>query len=284
MRRAIIAAAGASLENLQEEPSAPVITSAATIDVDSGDTLAHALTANESVTWAVTGGADAGDVEISGITLRWLSNGTQSYGSPADADTDNIYEFEVTATSVTSGLQATQNLQVTVIQTGNWVTAVETGVTGNSSISRPRNIRQLLDPSQSGTKVRITFRLGTFSGDMTVDSCYVGHGATSGDPFDFEATPTPVTFGGLSAFVLPYADLDHVSDEIDFNLDATKPLLITYYLNGDYGELSAITPGSGGTFFDKGGANEAGTVDVSAYGSGQTSIRTIAKVEVFQPT
>lgn len=167
---------------------------------------------------------------------------------------------------------------------GAWVTVVETGVGGNSSIQRPRNIRQLLtaNPGTSGSKVRITFRLGTFSGDMTVNSCYIGHGVTVGNPCDFESTPTPVTFGGLSSFVLPFDPLDHVSDEITFALNSSKPLLITFYLNGDYGELSAITPGSGGTFFDKGGANETGTINVGAYGGGQTSIRTIAKVEAFQ--
>lgn len=265
----------------------PTITSADTVDVDDGDTLAHTLTANEPVTWAVTGGADMGAVECIGSLLRWLSDGTQSVGSPADADTDNVYEIEITATSLATGMQATQNIQVTVVEPGSWVDAVaETGVTGNSSISRPRNIRQLLTvaPGSNGTKVRITFRLGTFSGDMTVDSCYVGFGATSGDPCDFEATPTPVTFGGMAAFVLSSAGLDHVSDEIVFAIDDTKPLLITYYLNGAFGELSAITPGSGGTFFDQGGANETGTVDVGSYGGGQTSIRTIAKVESFQPS
>lgn len=167
---------------------------------------------------------------------------------------------------------------------GTWFTAIETAVTGNSTLSRPRNVRQLLTvvAGSTGDLVRITFRLGTSSGDMTVESCYIGHGATSGDAYDFEATPTPVTFGGLTSFVLPWTSgLDHVSDEIDFSLDETKPLLITFYVAGDYAEMAAVL--GGGTFYDKGGADETGTVDVSSYGSGQSAVRTIKKVEVFIP-
>lgn len=91
----------------------PTITSANTDSVGGGATLAHALTANESVTWSIVGGADQAQFDISGSTLRWLANGTQDYASPADADTNNTYIVTVRATDLSSNT-TDQTITVTV--------------------------------------------------------------------------------------------------------------------------------------------------------------------------
>lgn len=92
---------------------APTITSSSTDSVTSGLTLAHALTADESVTWSIVGGADQAQFSISGSTLEWVANGTQNYASPADADTNNTYIVTVRATNAFS--QTTdQTITVTV--------------------------------------------------------------------------------------------------------------------------------------------------------------------------
>lgn len=93
--------------------AAPVITSASTANCAENATLSHSLTANESVTWSIVGGADQARYEISGSTLRWASNGTKDFEAPDDADTNNTYVVTVRATD-TGGLTADQTITVTV--------------------------------------------------------------------------------------------------------------------------------------------------------------------------
>lgn len=76
----------------------PTITSAASLNVNEGVTLAHTLVASEASTFAIVGGLDAAQFEISGSTLRWSSNGTRSYSAPADSDANNSYAVRVVPT------------------------------------------------------------------------------------------------------------------------------------------------------------------------------------------
>lgn len=92
---------------------APTITSANTANNVENAVLAHALTANETVTWTLTGGADIARFEISGSTLRWLGNGVKNFEAPDDVGTNNTYVVQVTATD--AALNATnQTITVTV--------------------------------------------------------------------------------------------------------------------------------------------------------------------------
>lgn len=47
----------------------PTITSSATLSIMEGNTLSHALTADETVTWSISGGADAAAFTLTGSTL-----------------------------------------------------------------------------------------------------------------------------------------------------------------------------------------------------------------------
>lgn len=91
----------------------PTITSASSTTIGDGLPLAFSLTANESVTWSITGGADAAQFTLSGSTLEWVSNGVQSYSTPHDANTDNVYVVQITATD-TAGNATNQTINVTV--------------------------------------------------------------------------------------------------------------------------------------------------------------------------
>lgn len=105
---------------------APTITSANSANNAENSVLAHSLTANESVTWTITGGADAAEFEISGSTLRWASNGTQDYETPGDDGTNNTYVVQVTATdAATNATNQTVTITVTDVS--------DTGTTLNPS-------------------------------------------------------------------------------------------------------------------------------------------------------
>lgn len=100
------------------------ITSASSANVASGSVLSHALTADVAVTWAITGGNDQAQFEISGSTLRWLANGTRNYLSPGDSDSDNVYVVSVQATDGSFNA-ATQVIHITVqAQTGSSGTSI----------------------------------------------------------------------------------------------------------------------------------------------------------------
>jgi len=93
---------------------APTITSTNTASVAENATLTKALTANETVTWAIAGGADAARFELSGSTLRWAGNGTKNFEAPDDADANNAYVVQVRATDTAGNQSSIQTITVTV--------------------------------------------------------------------------------------------------------------------------------------------------------------------------
>jgi hypothetical protein len=93
--------------------TAPTITSPATKSVAENATLAHFVTASENVDWTITGGADAAKFEMNGTMLRWKNNGTKDFDIPDDANADNVYEVQVTATDG-AGNATSQIISVTV--------------------------------------------------------------------------------------------------------------------------------------------------------------------------
>lgn len=92
--------------------TAPTITSASSANVFEGDAFSLPLTADEAVTWTKTGGADQALFTLTGSTL---SMAAKTYLSPTDADTNNTYVVQVTATDAASNA-TNQTITVTVTQ------------------------------------------------------------------------------------------------------------------------------------------------------------------------
>lgn len=88
----------------------PTITTTGSHLVAENTQLSIALTANEAVTWSISGGVDSGAFEISGTTLRWLNNGAKNYEDPSH---DPLYLVEITATDA-DDLTDTLLISVTV--------------------------------------------------------------------------------------------------------------------------------------------------------------------------
>jgi hypothetical protein len=95
------------------DDTAPTISSSASVSADDDATLAHSLTADQTVTWTITGGVDSSHFEISGSTLRWAGNGTRDFDNPTDSGVNNTYVVDVLATNNT-GLTDSQTITVTV--------------------------------------------------------------------------------------------------------------------------------------------------------------------------
>lgn len=97
-------------------------------------------------------------------------------------------------------------------------------------------------------------------------SCFIGHASTIGDPYDFEDTPTRVTFGGNNGATI---DSDHYeSDSIAFNLNSSKNLVVSFYFtDGGYDDIprtdNGIIPGV--VNYYKSAADQSGDIDVTSY-------------------
>jgi hypothetical protein len=100
------------------DTTAPTITTSATQNNVETQPLAIALAGTDTggiASWAITGGADQLQFEISGTLLRWIGNGVQSFAAPLDQGSDNVYNVTVTATDY-GGNTASLNIAVTVSQ------------------------------------------------------------------------------------------------------------------------------------------------------------------------
>lgn len=92
------------------DATAPTITSSNSVSLAENSALSHSLTANETVTWTKTGGADTALFTLAGSNLSMTA---KDFETPADANTNNTYVVQVTATDA-AGNATNQTITVTV--------------------------------------------------------------------------------------------------------------------------------------------------------------------------
>ena len=97
--------ATAGLTVLENQTAVTTVTAS---DVDVGDTL----------TFSITGGADAGKFSIDPNTGALTFDNAPDYENPGDVGTDNVYEVEVTADDGNGGADV-QTLSITIANTGD---------------------------------------------------------------------------------------------------------------------------------------------------------------------
>lgn len=199
-----------------------VITSSSTQSAAENATLSHGLTANESVTWAIVGGADQSKFEISGSTLRWTGNGTKNYEIPDDANSDNVYVVQVRATGAHG--TATQTISVTVTDVFEGSIAKPTlTITSATNINTPSF--QLTGDLQTGDLIRV--RHGTIS-DFT-GATEITHIITSGEAtaleFDFATGALPDGLRYFDARIERGVSVSPYSDVVSETIDVTVPVI-----------------------------------------------------------
>lgn len=79
--------------------------------------------------------------------------------------------------------------------------------------------------------VRVTFKASS-SEALTLDPCYIGQKADSGDAYDFQAAPVQLLFGGNAGFAIA-AGATQVSDSAAFSIPAGKDIIVSFYTSGD---------------------------------------------------
>jgi hypothetical protein len=95
---------------LEPDTTPPVITSSSSYTVAEASPNGRTLTANEPVTWSITGGADAARAYINTDSIIFDS---PAFSPPQDANGDNVFEIQVTATDP-AGNTANQLMLFTV--------------------------------------------------------------------------------------------------------------------------------------------------------------------------
>lgn len=146
------------------------------------------------------------------------------------------------------------------------------------------NMRQIIAAAQlstSGTRVRFRLR-GPSSGPSVFTGMTIGHKAVSGDVWDMDATPVPVTVGGVAAFTLA-TSANVLSDWITFSLDETKDLVVAGHFSttSDMRRIESLST-SDFLLYSKAGSSEITTANVSGYsltGSGWLGVVEAIEVE-----
>ncbi|RJT24414.1 cadherin repeat domain-containing protein [Chakrabartia godavariana] len=119
------------------------------ISVNENQTAVTKVTANEAVSWSISGGADAAKFQIAAdgtITFR----SAPDFERPTDADTNNVYVLTVTATDG-SGNVSVQTISVTVLDLDDTAPLIR-GPSGN-----PGDLASALSVNENQTGVtRVT--------------------------------------------------------------------------------------------------------------------------------
>lgn len=135
---------------------------------------------------------------------------------------------------------------------------------------------------QHGRSTRLTLQAGP-AFDQEINAMWVGHGASTGNPYSFEEAPVQVTFnGGLTTCIIE-TGTTLVTDEVDFVYDPTKPLLVSFYFPADPGADAigwrAADAGHNSYFIS---GNDAATQVASGYTLYETTrLYTVRNVEVW---
>lgn len=189
-------------------------------------------------------------------------------GSFALTGVSNTFKRALVMSAARATFTLTGNAATLTYSGASWEIAASATLGSNSAGWSGFTLRQRIASAAisntGGTKVRVTFVAST-AGGFVIGNAYIGHQAASGDAYDFEATPTQLTFNGGNAGATVSAGSSIVSDEITFTIEASKNLIISMYFSG----TSAVRSGNNGSWqaYYK-NANDAVTVNATGYTTG----------------
>ena len=196
--------------NVTDADDPPTFTTAASaLTIMEGDTTMTAMIEaidqdGDSVTLALTGGADQARLRLTGATLSFIS--TPDFETPTDADANNIYEAEITASSTSStGFTATDTA------TGSTATGTATAATALSAV-RTFNIT-VTDADDNAPELTSATTFQIQSGETAVATLE----ATDADSGDTETIVFALSGGAdQSQFALTRAGVLSFTSAADF--------------------------------------------------------------------
>ena len=222
---------------LDLDDTAPVITgpsgaagdATSAISVNEEQTTVTTFTANEAVTWSITGGDDQGQFTIDANTGAITFDPAPDFENPVDANTDNDYLVTVTATDADNNT-STQTLTVTVLDLDDTAPVITgpSGAAGDATSAISVNEEQTTVTTFTANEA-VTWSItgGDDQGQFTIDA---NTGAITFDPApDFE---NPVDTGEDNVYVVEVTAVDKAGNTSTqtltvtvLDLDDTAPVI-----------------------------------------------------------
>ena len=159
------------------DATAPTITgpSSATgatssISIQESSTAVHTFTANETVTWSLSGTDSSFFAITSGGVLTITA---RNFESPADLGTNNTYEVTITATDLGNNLK-TQALTVTITNLNEAPTLTNNSSSATYALTQAENITSVVTYAatdvDAGASLSFSITSGSDSADFTINS------------------------------------------------------------------------------------------------------------------
>jgi hypothetical protein len=114
----------------------------------------------------------------------------------------------------------------------------------------------------SGDTIRVS--MAYYNADWAFAKCYIGHQADSGDDYDFDGNQVQLLFSTNPGATVSSGGL--TSDEIAFELDSTKNLIVSFYFDDAAKDTIPINDEQTGYAVPyKSGVDDAATTDATGY-------------------
>lgn len=162
------------------------------ISITEPETQIGTFTADVSVTWSLSGGADIALFSIDANSGELTLNATPDFSAPADAGGDNVYDVDVMATDGNSNT-AVQSIAVTVLEAQSEPIVssfINVGIAGDPALG----FDCALDPVDPG----IEFATPGICVEYTLTVSSDVSGADASDYVVFQEIPVDLTFIGIS--------------------------------------------------------------------------------------
>ena len=164
-----------------------------------------------------------------------------------------------------------------------WLTSVNPTLDANSNGWTGFTLRQWYASGAisgtSGSQVRITLEASSTAGFVLV-ACYIGVGASSGDVYDFDTTPTQILFSGIAGVTLG-TGATVVSDAATFTILPSRSLVVSAY----FSTATSIRSSAGTNYSLSRGYSKAGndvtTVNATGYAAATSENYLVKKIESF---
>ncbi|MEK9284738.1 MULTISPECIES: hypothetical protein [unclassified Bradyrhizobium] len=151
-----------------------------------------------------------------------------------------------------------------------WTTTFSQAISSASGGWNGSNLQQVLNSSllsTSGTQVRVTLKSApALNNGWSIDSCFIGHQAASGDPYDFDGGQVRLTVVGSNSFSLASGSLTLITDAVSFAPDHTKNLIIAAHFN-DASTLPFASLSGATNYCKDASSDETSVSNVSGMGS-----------------
>ncbi|HEX7151336.1 MAG TPA: cadherin domain-containing protein [Thermoanaerobaculia bacterium] len=166
----VLSASNTITINLTDVNDAPVITSAASANVPENTNAVLTVTATDqdgqTVTYSITGGADAADFVINPVTGVLTFALFPNFEAPADADANNIYLVQVTATDGTSPVNQTITVTVTNVNEPPAITSLTSFLVPENTTA----VTTVTASDEDGDTITWSITGGADAGDFSINA------------------------------------------------------------------------------------------------------------------